>query len=151
VNQTIAAKDEVVAVRNEADIYTAIGIGRTMADRLGFEYADRTRVETIIAELARNVLQHGEGGQVMLQCIARSGSADKAYCGLEIIVEDHGPGIVDLASVLAGGHSRVGGLGVGIPAVCRLADEFTIDSMPGHGTRVCARKWARVADPASDR
>ena len=39
------------------------------------------------------------------------------------------------------GFSTGGGLGCGLPGVKRLMDQFTIDSAPGRGTRVVARKW----------
>jgi serine/threonine-protein kinase RsbT len=41
------------------------------------------------------------------------------------------------------GYSSGGGLGCGLPGVQRLMDEFSIESMPGRGTRVVARKWSR--------
>ncbi len=137
---------ETLLVQSEADIYAAIGQGRLLAGKIGFEHIDQTRLETIIAELARNALMHGGGGTVTLRWIERNTlSKGKVQVGLEIVVEDYGSGIADLAQALAGGHSTVGGLGVGIPSVRRLADEFAIDSAPGRGTRVRTCKWVRVS------
>ena len=86
-----------------------------------------------------------------LQCLERNGSPKgEIQLGLEVTLEDTGPGIADLAQVLADKRdpklapSSSGGLGVGIPAVRRLADDFSIDSVPGRGTRVRACKWRRI-------
>jgi serine/threonine-protein kinase RsbT len=40
-------------------------------------------------------------------------------------------------------YSTSGGLGLGLPGVRRLMDEFTIDSTVGQGTTVSATKWCR--------
>ncbi|MBF0496358.1 MAG: ATP-binding protein, partial [Deltaproteobacteria bacterium] len=32
-------------------------------------------------------------------------------------------------------------LGLGLPSVRRIMDEFIIDSKPGQGTTIIARKW----------
>ena len=44
---------------------------------------------------------------------------------------------------IAGGHSTSGGLGLGLPGVRRLMDEFEISSQPGKGTTVTTRRWKR--------
>jgi serine/threonine-protein kinase RsbT len=150
---------EVVMVRGEADIYAAVGQGRMLADEIGFERSDQTRLETIVAELARNTLRHGGGGTITFRRLKRGGTdlclvvdpgqaletREDAQPGLEVIAEDDGPGITDLARALADGFSTNGGLGAGLPAVRRLADEFTIESVPGCGTRVRVCKWGHNA------
>jgi serine/threonine-protein kinase RsbT len=37
--------------------------------------------------------------------------------------------------------SSSGTLGLGLPGVERMMDEFSLDSTPGQGTRVTATKW----------
>lgn len=69
---------------------------------------------------------------------------------VEVICRDRGPGIEDLESVRRDGFSRGrlllpdsprgGGLGKGLGAVERLADELRIESEPGVGTTVTVRK-----------
>jgi serine/threonine-protein kinase RsbT len=140
---------ETWRVHSEADVYAAIGAGRMMGNKMGFETADQMRLETIIAELARNALRYGGGGTVRLRCV-QGKSLGTCGLGLEIVVEDDGPGIANLVDVLANGRSSKstgsapGGLGVGLAAVRRLADEFEIESVAGRGTRVRACKWKRV-------
>jgi len=88
----------------------------------------------------------------------------KTRRGLEIIVQDRPrhPGRV----TCIGGERRLAGrdaiqgdpprrlsgagLGVGLSSAQRLADEFTIDSIVGSGTRVRALKWDSPG-PADDR
>jgi serine/threonine-protein kinase RsbT len=38
-------------------------------------------------------------------------------------------------------YSSGGTLGLGLPGVKRMMDEFSLDSAPGEGTRVTVRKW----------
>ena len=38
-------------------------------------------------------------------------------------------------------YSSGGTLGLGLPGVQRMMDEFDLESKPGAGTRVTARKW----------
>ena len=123
--------DEVmVALREEFDIVTARGAGREMARQLGFGSADQTRLATAISELTRNVIQYAGGGV----CLIRDES-DARRSRIEVVVEDHGPGIPDLEKAMEYGFSTGGGLGAGLPGAKRLAHEFEIESEPGR-TRV---------------
>jgi anti-sigma regulatory factor (Ser/Thr protein kinase) len=123
-------------VTREVDVYVAIGHGRTFARRLGFNHADRTRIEIAISELAHNILAHAGRGELHFAIIEQP---DKS--GLLIEAEDCGPGIADVSLALRDGYSTKQTLGAGLPGVKRLMDEFAIDSTPGVGTRVRAVKW----------
>ena len=46
-----------------------------------------------------------------------------------------------LRQALQDGYSTSGRLGVGLPGVKRLMDEFEISSTVGHGTVVVVKKW----------
>jgi len=131
-----------VPIRDESDVYAAVGLGRMMTTEMGFGPSAQACAQTIIAELARNALRHAGGGAAELVALERG-----AQRGLEIIVQDQGPGIGNLARALNGADGpgdslpKGAGLGVGLSSVQRLADEFTIDSAAGSGTRVRALKW----------
>ena len=47
----------------------------------------------------------------------------------------------DIAKALTDSYSTGGTLGLGLPSVKRIMDEFTIESEPGCGVRCLARKW----------
>ncbi len=149
-NQAVELKTGQVVtlpLRSRTDIYTAVNLGRAMANQMGFGLSDRTRLEAIVVQLATNVLQHENGGTIMLRWVERNDSPNgKARLGLEVTVGDYGSEAVDLAKMLARGWDTPAGVGVHVSSVRQLADEFTMDSRVGRGTRMRAFKWARNSD-----
>jgi serine/threonine-protein kinase RsbT len=131
VHVRITADDDLIPARAEA---------RAMATRLGFTRTDATLIATAVSEIARNIVVHVGSGEIVMKSLA-----DGVRCGIEVVAMDKGPGIRDLASVLAHGYASRGGLGLGLPGARRLMDEFTIESDVDRGTRVNMKKW-RVRD-----
>lgn len=127
-----------VVVTRDADIVTARQRGRELAMEVGFSSCNATLVATAISELARNILLYAREGEIVLDAIERSTSR-----GVLVVALDHGPGISDLESALQDGYSTSRRLGLGLPGVRRLMDEFTIDTRPGEGTTVVVKKWNR--------
>jgi len=123
-------------IQRDVDVYVAIGRGREMANTLGFDTIDRTRIEIVILELTRNLLVHAGGGTLILEHVSVSERQ-----GLAIEAKDTGPGIPDTTLALRDGYSTAHTLGAGLPGVRRLMDEFRIDSTVGVGTQVRAIKW----------
>ena len=91
---------------------------------------------TAASELARNTVDYGGGGTVLLQTVT-----DGHRVGLRLTFEDKGPGIEDLALVMKDGYTSGGGLGLGLGGAKRLSNEFEIVSRPGEGTRVSIARW----------
>ena len=60
---------------------------------------------------------------------------------MEIEARDRGPGIADLDRARQDHFSSAGTLGLGLPGVKRMMDDFDLASETGEGTRVTARKW----------
>lgn len=60
-----------------------------------------------------------------------------------VVARDNGPGISDLERALQDGFSTNGGLGLGLPGVRRMMDEFEIVSHQNLGTTVIVKKWSR--------
>ena len=58
-----------------------------------------------------------------------------------MVARDQGPGIAEVAKAVQAGYSTGNGLGLGLPGVRRLMDDFEIASVVGKGTSVTARKW----------
>jgi serine/threonine-protein kinase RsbT len=126
-----------LSISREADVYIAMGYGRKLASSLDFNDIERTKIEIMILELARNILRHANGaGDITVEIVQQ-----QQRRGLLITARDDGPGIPDIAQALQDGFSTAGTLGAGLPGVRRLADEFAIESEPGSGTVVKAWKW----------
>ena len=125
-----------VAIDSEQDIVSARQQGRALALELGFSAVDATLIATAISELARNIVSYAGTGEITLKTIQNS-----TRKGIRIVAADEGPGIDDLRQALRDGFSTSGSLGLGLPGVKRLMDEFEIASQPGKGTRVEVKKW----------
>lgn len=135
-----AARDPGIEVRvpvaSDNDLVSARHQGRVLAEQLGFSASEATLVATVISELARNIVHYARNGEILLR---RVDNGDR--CGITVVARDQGPGIGDTRLVLQVGYSSSGGLGLGLPGVRRIMDEFCIDSGPGCGTTVTVTKW----------
>ncbi len=110
---------------------------RELAAQLGFSDTDLTLIATAISELARNIVLYAKSGEITLKALEQG---DKR--GIAVIAVDRGPGIPDIRSALQDGYSTSRSLGLGLPGVRRLMDEFEITSGVNRGTTVTTRKWA---------
>lgn len=129
----------VCPIQREVDVYVAMSRGRELANAVGFNNVDRTRIEIVILELTRNLLVHAGGGSLSLALVDDPTQGR----GLAVETSDRGPGIADIGLAMQDGYSTAHTLGAGLPGVKRLMDEFQIESTVGVGTRVRAVKWAR--------
>lgn len=131
-----AAQEIRVVIHTDQDIVAARQKGRALAVELGFSPGDATLVATAISELARNIVTYAGNGVVAIQGIQASGRQ-----GILVVASDHGPGIVDIRQAMRDGFSTSGSLGLGLPGVRRLMDEFDLQSRVGRGTTVAVKKW----------
>jgi serine/threonine-protein kinase RsbT len=131
-----AVQEFHVAINSDQDIVIARQKGRAMASELGFSSSDATFISTAISELARNIVSYARKGQITLRAVQGS-----SRVGILVIASDNGPGIPDIQQALRDGFSTSGSLGLGLPGVRRLMDEFEITSQPGQGTLVAVKKW----------
>jgi serine/threonine-protein kinase RsbT len=125
-----------VAINSDQDIVTARQRGRALAIELDFSSGDATLIATAISELARNIVSYARKGEIILNAVQLSSRQ-----GISIIASDNGPGIRDIRQAMRDGFSTSGSLGLGLPGVRRLMDEFEIASEPGRGTIVTVKKW----------
>ncbi|PYT92848.1 MAG: ATP-binding protein [Acidobacteria bacterium] len=125
-----------VTISSDQDIVLARQKGRSLALELGFSSGDATLIATAISELARNIVSYAIKGEVALKGIQGSNRV-----GILVIASDNGPGIPDIRQALRDGFSTSGSLGLGLPGVRRLMDEFEIVSKPGQGTTIGVKKW----------
>ena len=129
-------REVMVRLTCDADVAVAVLETRRQCQEIGFNPRITAAVGTAVSELARNILAYAGEGQVTLRALRTA-----ARRGVELCAEDEGPGIDDLELALTDHYSTGKTLGLGLPGVRRLMDQFEIHSAPGQGTRVIARKW----------
>ena len=134
----LVPQDILVSIRSDIDIVLARQQGRAMAGTIGFGATDATLIATAISELARNIVLYAQKGEVMMRSVETAHSK-----GILIVARDSGPGIRSIQDVLRDGYSTSGGLGLGLPGVKRLMDEFAIESELRRGTTVTVKKWLK--------
>ena len=109
-----------------------------LAARLGFGETEAGAVAIAVTELATNLFKHAGGGELIVQAVA-----DGARLGLDVVSVDRGPGLGSVAAAMRDGFSTAGSPGNGLGALARLADRLDIHSVPGAGTVIGGRLWAR--------
>ena len=125
-----------LGIRTEMDA-TRAPLEATLYSRAaGFDETPSRLIATAVSELARNILKYACSGEIRLRQV-QGGSGR----GIEIEAMDRGPGIADPEAAMRDHFSSGGTLGLGLPGVKRMMDEFSLDSRPGEGTRVTAVKW----------
>lgn len=129
-------KSDKKPIRTQADIVYVRQVVREWAISLKFSIVEQTKLITAASELARNTLEYGKGGDVILDHVT-----DGIRQGLKLVFTDEGPGIPDLSLALTDGWTSGGGLGMGLTGAKRLVNEFNIQSEPGKGTTVTILKW----------
>ena len=130
-----------IDLATESDIVRARQTARTRAQQLGFGPIDQSRIATAVSELARNVLRYATGGQGRV--LIRDLQTEQGRAGIEVVVQDDGPGMDDPDAAMRDGYTTGRGMGLGLPGTKRLMDEMVLDSALGKGTTVTIRKWKR--------
>ncbi len=129
-------KTETLPIKTASDIVAARQAVRLWAAEMKFSLVDQTKIVTATSELARNTVQHGGGGH-MVMSIVESG----IHQGLHLVFEDKGPGIADVEAAMRDGFTTAGGMGLGLSGSKRLMSQFTIETKVGEGTRVAVTRW----------
>ena len=124
------------AIRNEMDVRQVVLESTRYSQEAGFGETPSRMIATAVSELVRNILKYAGSGEFLLRRVEAPGRR-----GIEIEVSDHGPGIADVDAAMSDHFSSGGTLGLGLPGVKRMMDDFSLESAPGRGTRVTARKW----------
>jgi serine/threonine-protein kinase RsbT len=126
----------------DADLHVAVFKLRSNTRlRASFSSADVAMIATVASELGRNILKYGgASGYLLVSWIEDQACGDSA---IEIQAVDYGPGFIDAAAALKDHYSTGGTLGLGLPGSARIMDSLEIESQPGQGATVTAKKWAR--------
>lgn len=129
-------RSETRYIRTSEDIVLIRQAVREWAVSIGFGLVDQTKIITAASELARNTLEYGLGGILLLQVINEG-----VRIGLKLTFEDKGPGIPDINLAMKDGYTSSGGMGLGLGGSKRLVNEFEISSKVGEGTKVSIVRW----------
>jgi len=132
------ASEAIILINSDIDVVAARQKGRELATMLGFVSTDSTLLATAISELARNIVRYAKHGEISIMPVQ---SGDRV--GITVVARDKGPGIANLSLAMQDGFSTSGGLGLGLPGVKRLMDEFHLVSDVNTGTTVTIKKWKR--------
>ena len=124
-----------VALKHEADVVIARQRARQIAQLLGFEAQDQTRIATAVSEIARNAFRYAKHGVV--EFLLEGHTTPQVML---IRVTDKGAGISDLNRILEGNYQSNTGMGMGILGAKRLMDQLDVISEPKKGTTVLMKK-----------
>jgi serine/threonine-protein kinase RsbT len=129
-------RHETLPLKNSNDVVMARQKVRQWSIGLRFSLVDQTKLVTAASELARNVLDHGGGGQMRIEELSNGAKA-----GIRLIFEDQGKGIADIELALKDGYTSGNGMGLGLGGSKRLVNEFSIESEVGKGTKITVVRW----------
>jgi serine/threonine-protein kinase RsbT len=129
-------------IHAEADLHAAVvNVQFNKHLAAAFGTTELAMIATVASELGRNILKYGGGrGHLLVTWLE---DVTGRCGGVEIKAVDQGPGFSDIAAALQDHYSTGGTLGLGLPGTARIMDTLEIESQPGSGAIVTARKWVR--------
>ena len=123
-------------ITSEASITQAVLAAKKFSVQVGFKDYQANMIASAVSELARNIEKYARRGEIVLRTVSQSYST-----GIEIIAQDEGPGIANPEEAMQDHYSSSGTLGLGLPGVKRLMDEFDLKTEVERGTVITVRKW----------
>jgi len=139
---TLIKRREILLTQSN-DNEVVIYIVRNLLVEAGFRIVDEFMVASAASELATNILRYAGKGTLEIGIVRDT----RDTFGIELFASDTGPGIRNIEEAMCDRISTTkNSLGSGLPSVKRIMDEFYIESIPGKGTRVLARKWRRYGE-----
>ena len=110
------------------------GVKKTLK-QLGFPAEVIRKVAIALYEGEINMVIHAGGGWITVEILPEK---------IDMILEDHGPGIEDIGLAMRAGYSTAPdqvrdlgfGAGMGLPNMEKYSDDFEIESTVGAGTKV---------------
>ena len=123
-----------VRIEQERDVVVARQRARRLAELLGFDQREQTRIATAVSEIARNAYSYAGGGRIEFEV-----EGDSRPQLFVVRVTDAGHGIRDIERVMSGDYRSPTGMGLGMIGSKRLMDAFDVESSE-RGTIVTMRK-----------
>jgi len=108
---------------------------KSMLKDLGVDAAIVRRVAIATYEAEMNVVMYADEATLTVELTSQA---------IRVVIDDRGPGIPDVGLAMQEGYSTATaemremgfGAGMGLPNIKRNADEFSIDSKVGKGTKL---------------
>ena len=116
-------REEVIQIAEEVDVVYASYEAMRLAEVAGFNRSGQFMLATAASELARNIFTYANKREITIRTLKRGTKK-----GIEIVAEDNGPGIADIAAAMTDNFSTGQSLGLGLPGTKRLTDEFYFDT-----------------------
>lgn len=138
----LGSDTQFIPIYDEASVSTARERVRETGLALHLDKKVIESVALIASELTHNQLSHARQGYFAVKSIAREGIK-----GLEVVAADIGPGIKKPRLALQDDVSTSRGLGAGLGAVSRVADEVVFDDRIDEGFCIRARKFDKPDAP----
>lgn len=135
VEKTADPESVSFSVKDQADLTLVLIKAADRGFLQGASVVDQSLVKTIISELGSNIIKYAKRGTLTLRRAEIAGVVD-----IFIEAQDHGPGIADIALAMTDRYSTGTSLGLGLPGVKRMSDEFLVNSSPDYGTHITVRK-----------
>jgi len=123
-----------IIVYDQLSLTQAIVESSVYAKTKGFPLKKVEYIKTIVSELGTNLLKYASRGSIKVTWLR-----DRHPRAIQIESIDRGPGIQNLELAMKDNYSTGNTLGLGIPGIKRMSDEFEIDSVPDQLTRVISR------------
>jgi len=123
-----------VGIEQERDVVVGRQRARRLAELLGFDQREQTRIATAVSEIARNAYAYAGGGRIEFNV-----EGDSRPQLFVVRVADTGRGIRNLDRVMSGEYRSPTGMGLGMIGSKRLMDAFDVESSE-RGTVVTMRK-----------
>lgn len=130
-----------IKIDTTTDSFNAYIETQLLAQEVGFNKHDQTMLAIVASELSTNIIKYAQEGLIIISRVQ-----DPDRFGIEIIALDKGAGIPDVEKALSEHYSTGKSLGMGLPAVKRIMDEFNIETGNEIGTKITTRKWKKQAD-----
>ena len=125
-----------IATTDDAGTVLSVLEAKRLSSQVGFREPNITMIATAVSELARNIEKYAGCGQIIITEVQKGYSR-----GVEIVARDEGPGIADPEKAMQDHFTTGNTLGLGLPGVKRVMDEFELETEVGKGTVVTIRKW----------
>jgi anti-sigma regulatory factor (Ser/Thr protein kinase) len=136
VSTCLPTADDVawLNVDEPAEVGRVRRVATHLAERLAFPGDRVAEIALAVTEIGTNLHKHAGGGQVVVRSVRTA-----EHAAVEVVAIDRGPGIADVGLAMTDGQSTTGTLGLGLGAVARSADGFSLASDRGRGTVLVAR------------